>query len=101
MASQPWQPVSYHTCALTSSGGVKCWGDNDYGELGDGTNTDRLTPVGCERVIDMALIDIDAGMVFTCAATSTGGVRCWGRMRLASSEMAQSPIEIYRWMSLG
>jgi alpha-tubulin suppressor-like RCC1 family protein len=34
-----------HTCALDNEGTVHCWGDNDDGELGDGTTTTRFVPV--------------------------------------------------------
>jgi alpha-tubulin suppressor-like RCC1 family protein len=65
-----------HTCAVTAQGGVKCWGRNDFGQLGDGTTEDRTEPVEAAEVT--GAIGVAAGTGHTCAATSAGGVLCWG-----------------------
>ncbi|MCF6154843.1 MAG: hypothetical protein E3K36_06225 [Candidatus Brocadia sp.] len=54
----------YHTVAVKSDGTVWAWGCNDHGQLGDGTDTDRNTPVQVK--------DINLGLTIT-KTSSFGG----------------------------
>jgi alpha-tubulin suppressor-like RCC1 family protein len=67
---------SNYTCALITSGAVKCWGRNDVGQLGNGTDTGSKMPVLVAGLNDVK--SISAGMNHTCALTNSGAVRCWG-----------------------
>ena len=66
-----------HTCALTTGGGVKCWGFNFNGEVGDGTKTQRNVPVD---VVGLAsgVRSVATGSSHTCAVANAGGLKCWG-----------------------
>lgn len=65
-----------HSCALTSTGKVLCWGSNAAGQLGDDTQIDRATPVPVVGVTNA--VKLAAGGDRTCAILDTAEVRCWG-----------------------
>lgn len=66
-----------HTCALLATGGLKCWGYNFYGALGNGNNADQNTPVAVNG-LSSGVAQIGAGYLHTCALLNSGGVKCWG-----------------------
>lgn len=67
-------------CALSTTGRVFCWGRNDGGQLGDGTQVDRLIPVEVAGGITFdARIPVTAGAGHACATKPDGTVYCWGR----------------------
>jgi alpha-tubulin suppressor-like RCC1 family protein len=66
-----------HTCALTSGGTAYCWGNNQFGQLGDTSTTNQDAPVPVAG--GLAFVSIDAGAAHTCGLTSSGAVYCWGR----------------------
>jgi alpha-tubulin suppressor-like RCC1 family protein len=66
----------YYTCAILDDGSVDCWGSNNFGQLGDGTKTSRVSPVPVKNL--GTAVSIAAGSFHTCALLSNGTVRCWG-----------------------
>lgn len=68
-----------HSCAIITGGVVQCWGNDDFGQVGDGLvgGGDRLTPFTVVGLAEPA-IAIAAGSVHTCALLQSGSVSCWG-----------------------
>jgi alpha-tubulin suppressor-like RCC1 family protein len=70
-----------HSCALVPTGGIDCWGDNQYGELGDGSTTNSSTPVPVAGISNATAVS--SGDRQSCALLSTGQIECWGLLSSA------------------
>ncbi|HEY0994973.1 MAG TPA: FG-GAP-like repeat-containing protein [Gemmatimonadaceae bacterium] len=75
-----WKQVAagwLHGCGITTDGDLYCWGDNTYGQLGNGSAGATPTRVPT-KVNDEKWVDVAVGAWHTCGVTDWGGLYCWG-----------------------
>lgn len=73
---------AFHTCAILVDGGLKCWGQNNHGQLGLGHTEnigDNEAPSSISPIeLGQKVKDVSAGSFHTCAVLENGEVKCWG-----------------------
>jgi len=87
-----------HACAVTGTGGVQCWGDNRFGQLGNASRGLESEPVDVTGLASGAAA-ITAGAGHTCALMSAGGVQCWGdntygQLGDGTNSLPGGPVEV-------
>jgi len=82
------------TCARRSSGEISCWGRGEYGQIGDGFNMNRLTPVTVTGLTDLTQLAVGDRQV--CAVRTGGTLSCWGQVSMLSMS-TNTPIPVTTW----
>jgi len=67
-----------HTCALLQNGDVKCWGLNNFGQLGIGNKVNQSTPASVVVGKASGLLAAGNSEFYACALLTGGSVKCWG-----------------------
>lgn len=70
---------SFHTCGITVAGVPKCWGANNWGQLGNDSTTDSLVPVAIAGSESVTALQISAGWEHSCGVETGGAAWCWGQ----------------------
>ena len=89
---------SNHTCAVLANGSLQCWGENQYGQLGNG-NVNATADVVTIESDGAPYVQVSPGAQHTCAIRSDGSVWCWGdnqtgRFHTSEQQLIQTPIRI-------
>ncbi|MEZ4737189.1 MAG: hypothetical protein R3E79_59675 [Caldilineaceae bacterium] len=72
----------YHTCLITPSRSVQCWGRNSDGQLGDGTQLPRTRPINVTGLTS-GVTALALGAEHSCVIQN-GSVQCWGSNQLGA-----------------
>ena len=67
-----------HTCAIFDDGSLRCWGDNSFGQLGDSTTIERVSPVTVDLGNSRTALSLSLGQTHTCAILNDHSLKCWG-----------------------
>jgi alpha-tubulin suppressor-like RCC1 family protein len=81
------------SCALTKAGGVQCWGENDSGQLGNGSKQDSAVPVQVQG-LESGVRSVTASWWHACAVLDDGGVKCWGSGELGDGTWNGSSVPV-------
>lgn len=82
-----------HGCGVRNDGTVACWGDNAFGQLGDGSTSSSSNPVQVVGIDDA--IEVAVGQLHSCAIRSDQTIECWGRaMQLGSASLSDSAAPV-------
>ncbi|MCH2108286.1 MAG: hypothetical protein MK135_03085 [Polyangiaceae bacterium] len=88
--------IGYHSCAVLQDGTAWCWGQNQYGELGNGRleSSQQATQVlGLDGSVEQrSAVQISGDRNATCALTATGGYACWGTNRYGATGIKDAPL---------
>ncbi|CAB5514306.1 hypothetical protein LMG26857_03365 [Achromobacter anxifer] len=87
---------SSHSCAVLTTGEVRCWGANNMGQLGDRTAVDKITPV---TAVGVTAKQVAIGSTSTCVVNTAGGAQCWGangegQLGNGTKNNSQVPVDV-------
>jgi alpha-tubulin suppressor-like RCC1 family protein len=84
------------TCVVLSSGGIKCWGENDHGQIGNGSMDDQTVPVDVSGLSGAASLSL--GLDHACAGNSSGafcwGLNAYGQLGNGTTTDSGTPVEV-------
>jgi len=85
--------VGAHSCGIAASGEGWCWGQGDYGQLGNDSNQNRAVPV--QVAGELKFRSISAGLLHSCGVTTDGRAWCWGSNELAPLGVGSTRLVVH------